>query len=71
VISQTSPHGETMYWIGGAGAAKDSAEGTDFHATALGHVSVTPLQVDLTDHDALSAWAHVAAPTSDATRAGR
>ena len=27
VISQTSPHGETMYWIGGAGPAKDSAEG--------------------------------------------
>jgi 5'-nucleotidase len=71
VISQTSPHGETMYWIGGAGAAKDSAEGTDFHATALGHVSITPLQVDLTDHDALSAWAHVAAPIGDATQAGR
>jgi 5'-nucleotidase len=56
VISQTSPHGETMYWIGGAGAAKDDAEGTDFHATANGHVSVTPLKVDLTDHDALGAW---------------
>ncbi len=57
IISQTSPHGETMYWIGGAGAAKDDAEGTDFHATALGHVSVTPLKVDLTDHDDLPAWA--------------
>jgi len=57
VISQTSPHGETMYWIGGAGAAKDDAEGTDFHATANGHVAVTPLKVDLTDHDALGAWA--------------
>jgi 5'-nucleotidase len=56
VISQTSPHGETMYWIGGAGAAKDDAEGTDFHATANGHVSVTPLKVDLTDHDALGVW---------------
>jgi 5'-nucleotidase len=59
VISQTSPHGETMYWIGGAGPAKDDAEGTDFHATAQGHVSVTPLKVDLTDHDALGAWAKV------------
>jgi len=61
VISQTSPHGETMYWIGGAGPAKDSAEGTDFHATAQGHVSITPLKVDLTDHDGLSVWAEVAA----------
>jgi 5'-nucleotidase len=56
VIAQTSPHGETMYWIGGAGPAKDGAEGTDFHATAQGHVSITPLKVDLTDHEALRAW---------------
>jgi 5'-nucleotidase len=56
VISQTSPRGDTMYWIGGAGAAKDDAEGTDFHATAQGHVSVTPLKVDLTDHEAIAAW---------------
>jgi 5'-nucleotidase len=57
VISQTSPHGETMYWIGGAGPAKDDAEGTDFHATVQGHVSITPLKVDLTDHEALASWA--------------
>jgi 5'-nucleotidase len=56
VISQTSPHGETMYWIGGAGPAKDDAEGTDFHATVQGHVSVTPLKVDLTNHDELAHW---------------
>lgn len=60
-ITQTSPHGETMYWIGGAGAVKDDAEGTDFHATALGHVSMTPLKVDLTDHDSLRYWAQTAA----------
>jgi 5'-nucleotidase len=69
VISQTSPHGETMYWIGGAGPAKDDAEGTDFHATAQGHVSVTPLKVDLTDHDALAAWSQ--AVTSAPPAAGR
>jgi 5'-nucleotidase len=56
VISQPSPHGDIMYWIGGAGPAKDDAEGTDFHATAQGHVSVTPLKVDLTDHDGLRHW---------------
>lgn len=57
VIMQESPRGEVMYWIGGAGPAKDDAEGTDFHATAQGHVAVTPLKVDLTDHDHLGYWA--------------
>jgi len=56
VITQDSPRGETMYWIAGAGAAKDSGEGTDFHATAAGHVSLTPLQIDLTDHARLTDW---------------
>lgn len=61
VIVQQSPRGETMYWIGSAGAAKDDAEGTDFHATLLGHVAVTPLKVDLTDHQNLGYWAQTAA----------
>ncbi|QNK73555.1 5'/3'-nucleotidase SurE [Variovorax sp. PAMC28562] len=56
VITQDSPRGETMYWIAGAGGAKDSGEGTDFHATAAGHVALTPLQIDLTDHAELGAW---------------
>jgi 5'-nucleotidase len=56
VISQPSPHGQTMYWIGGAGLPKDGADGTDFHATAQGRVSITPLHVDLTDHAGLPAW---------------
>lgn len=61
VITQISPRGETMYWIGSAGAAKDESEGTDFHATAHGHVAMTPLKVDLTDHDHLVYWAQTAA----------
>lgn len=66
VITQTSPRGETMYWIGAAGAAKDDAEDTDFHATFQGHVSLTPLQVDLTDHDHLRYWAQTAAALNGA-----
>ncbi|MDE2605793.1 MAG: 5'/3'-nucleotidase SurE [Burkholderiales bacterium] len=61
VISQTSPRGEIMYWIGGAGLPKDDAEGTDFHASLQGHPTITPLKVDLTDHDALRYWAQAAA----------
>ena len=60
VITQLNPRGETMYWIGAAGPAKDDAEGTDFHATAQGHIAMTPLKVDLTDHDHLSYWAQTA-----------
>ena len=71
VISQTSPHGDVMYWIGGAGPVKDDAEGTDFHATAQGHVSITPLKVDLTDHDQLRHWAQAAARLAAATQEGR
>ncbi|MBI2768543.1 MAG: 5'/3'-nucleotidase SurE [Burkholderiales bacterium] len=70
VISQDSPRGDTMYWIGGAGAAKDGAEGTDFHATAQGHVSMTPLKVDLTDHEALAHWAQTASELAAHGKAG-
>lgn len=57
VITQTSPRGDTMYWIGAAGPAMDESEGTDFHATSQGHVAVTPLKVDLSDHERLGYWA--------------
>ena len=60
-ITQDSPRGETMYWIAGAGSAKDSGEGTDFHATAAGHVALTPLQIDLTDHANLGEWRNAVA----------
>ena len=56
VVRQTSPRGEPIYWIGPAGDARDCGEGTDFHAVAQGFVSITPLQVDLTDHARCGAW---------------
>ena len=64
VISQMSPRGDTMYWIGSAGAVKDDGDGTDFHATTLGHMTMTPLKVDLTDHEHLGYWAQTAARMS-------
>ena len=60
VITQESPRGETMYWIGSAGSARDEAHDTDFYATSQGHVSITPLQVDLTEHAQLTHWKAVA-----------
>lgn len=54
VIRQTSPRGETIYWVGSAGEARLAGPGTDFHAVALGQVSITPLQVDLTHVEQLT-----------------
>ncbi len=48
VIQSKDPHGRDIYWIGPTGAERDAGEGTDFHATANGFVSITPLQIDLT-----------------------
>ena len=57
VIRQDSPRGDPLYWIGPAGDAKEAGAGTDFHAAANGQVSITPLQVDLTEHAGLGPWA--------------
>lgn len=49
VIREMSPRGFPIYWLGAAGRPADAAEDTDFWATARGWVSVTPLQIDLTN----------------------
>ena len=59
VVKGTNPRGETVYWVGPAGAARDAGPGTDFNAVERGVVSVTPLQVDLTHPgqlDPLKGW---------------
>lgn len=48
VVPGKNPRGQTVYWVGAAGAAREAGPGTDFHALEHGSVSVTPLQVDLT-----------------------
>jgi 5'-nucleotidase len=50
-IRMKNPRGETVYWIGPAGPAADAGEGTDFHAASEGYVSITPLQMDLTNRE--------------------
>ena len=59
VLPARNPRGETVYWVGPAGAAQDAGEGTDFHALAQGYAALTPLQMDLTSYpqlDTLSTW---------------
>ncbi len=57
VVKAEDPRGRPIYWVGPAGAEQDAGPGTDFHAVRNGFVSVTPLQVDLTRHQALPALA--------------
>ncbi|OIR16708.1 5'-nucleotidase SurE [mine drainage metagenome] len=59
VIKSSNPHGQPVYWVGAAGKAQDAGEGTDFHATSQDRVSITPLQIDLTQYsqmDAVRSW---------------
>jgi len=59
VVKAANPHGETVYWVGAAGKAQDAGAGTDFYAIAHQRVSITPLQIDLTQYsqlDAVSGW---------------
>lgn len=53
VVKSKDPHGRTIFWVGPAGRGADSGDGTDFHAIERGFVTVTPLSVDLTRHEAL------------------
>ena len=52
------PRGRKVYWVGPVGPEQDAGEGTDFHAIRKNRVSITPLQVDLTRHEALSSLAN-------------
>jgi 5'-nucleotidase len=54
VVRGYDPRGREIFWIGAPGACRDAGEGTDFHATAHGQVSITPLQVDLTHREQLA-----------------
>ncbi len=50
-----NPRGQPYYWIGGDDLGFDPEEGSDCLAVNEGYISVTPLQVDLTNYRALQA----------------
>lgn len=56
---RVDPRGRPYYWIGGEAPTGVNEEGTDVGALAAGYVSVTPLQLDLTNYkamDVLKGW---------------
>lgn len=59
LVKREDPRGRPYYWIGGGVPTAISEEGTEIGVLAEGYVSITPLQLDLTDYPAvetLSAW---------------
>jgi len=53
MIEARDPRNKKIYWVGPPGAQQDAGEGTDFYALDNQFISVTPLQVDLTNHQRL------------------
>lgn len=59
LVERVDPRGRPYYWIGGEWPTGVPDEGTDFGAVEEGYVSITPLQLDLTDRqrlDHLASW---------------
>lgn len=50
---RVDPRGRPYYWIGGEAPTGVNEEGTDVGALAGGYVSITPLQLDLTNYKAM------------------
>ena len=50
---RVDPRGRPYYWIGGEAPTGVDEEGTDVGALLAGYVSVTPLQLDLTNYKAM------------------
>lgn len=52
VIKVLDPRGSPAYWMGASGSEADAGPGTDFHAIKNNKVSITPLQIDMTNYTA-------------------
>jgi 5'-nucleotidase len=50
IIDKIDPRGRNYYWIGSVDMNFHDIEGTDFYAVSRGHISMTPLHLDLTNY---------------------
>jgi 5'-nucleotidase len=53
VIERQDPRGGKYLWIGGSNVTTDDIPGSDCNAVSEGYVSITPIHLNLTDHDAI------------------
>lgn len=54
IVERADPRGRPYYWIGGEPPTGESEEGTDVGALACGCISITPLNLDMTDRGQLA-----------------
>jgi 5'-nucleotidase len=54
LVRRLDPRNRPYYWIGGDSPTGVAEDGTDYGAVAEGYVSITPLQLDLTDYHTLT-----------------
>ena len=54
IVAKTDPRGRSYYWIGGVAPVFKDIEGTDYHAVNRGHISISPLHLDLTNYSSLN-----------------
>lgn len=50
LVVREDPHGRPYYWIGGEYPTAHLEDDHDYHAIEHGYVSITPIQLDLTDY---------------------
>ena len=53
IVERVDPRGKTYFWIGGKPSGWRDDPGCDHAAIDEGFVSITPLSIDLTNHEAL------------------
>jgi 5'-nucleotidase len=54
IVDKVDPRGRSYYWIGTADLDFHDIEGTDFAAIKRGHISITPLHLDMTNHGSIA-----------------
>jgi len=54
IVDKVDPRGRNYYWIGTADLSFQDIPGTDYHAVSRGHVSISPLHIDLTNHGSIA-----------------
>jgi 5'-nucleotidase len=59
IVDKVDPRGRSYYWIGTADLSFRDLPGSDYHAVSRGHVSISPLHIDLTNYasiELLKGW---------------
>jgi 5'/3'-nucleotidase len=54
IVDKVDPRGRNYYWIGTADLKFHEIEGSDYVAVSRGHISITPLHLDLTNYQSFA-----------------